>query len=278
MEELFRNILNASIQGSVVIAVVFVLRLLLRKAPKKYICMLWILAGLRLLNPFPIESVLSLQPQGGMVTETRWQMLVQSGEILPFIWVVGAGAMLFYSMISYALLKLRLREAVRVGPEVWESDRIDTAFVLGYIRPCIYLPMNIRDIYREMVLLHERCHLKRLDHWVKLLMFVALATHWFNPLVWLAYVLLCWDTEYACDELVIRDMDLPQRKLYSAALLACSSRNRYLTASAVPFGEKPIKRRIKAVLNYRRPAHWATVLAIGALIVVALCLLTDPIV
>ena len=136
--------------------------------------------------------------------------------------------------------------------------------------------MDIDGLYRELVLQHERCHLKRLDHWVKLLMFVALAVHWFNPLVWLAYVLLCWDTEYACDELVIRDMSLEERKHYSAALLACSSKLSYLTASAVPFGEKPIKRRIKAVLRYRKPALWATVLAISALILVAVCFLTNP--
>lgn len=277
MSELFRNIFNASVLGSIVIAVVLILRLLLRKAPKKYICLLWILVGLRLLNPFPIESGLSLQPQAELVTEVQWQVLVQRGEYLPLLWMVGAAAMLFYSMISYAMLKFRLREAIRMGPEVWESDRIDTAFVLGYIRPSIYLPMDIDGLYRELVLHHERCHLKRLDHWVKLLMFVALAVHWFNPLVWLAYVLLCWDTEYACDELVVRDMSLEERKRYSAALLACSSNNRYLTASAVPFGEKPIKRRIKAVLSYRKPALWATALAIGALVIVAVCFLTNPI-
>lgn len=276
MSELFRNILNVSVQGSIVIAVVLILRPLLWKAPKKYICLLWVLVGLRLLNPFPIESGLSLQPRAEVISEVQWQTLIQRGDFLPLLWMVGAAAMLFYSLISYAMLKFRLREAVRVGPEVWESDRIDTAFVLGYIRPSIYLPMDLDGLYRELVLRHERCHLKRLDHWVKLLMFVALAAHWFNPLVWMAYVLLCWDAEYACDELVVRDMDLEQRKLYSSALLACSSKGHYLTASAVPFGEKPIKRRIRAVLQYRKPAVWVTALAIGALIIVAVCFLTNP--
>lgn len=277
MSDQFRNILNASVQGSIVIAVVLVLRLVLRKAPKKYICLMWVLVALRLLNPFPIESRLSLQPQAEVITKVRLLELAQFGQILLTLWMVGVAAMLFYSVISYAELKARLQEAIRVGPEVWESDRIDTAFVLGYIRPSIYLPMDIDGIYRELVLHHERCHLKRLDHWVKLLMFVALSVHWFNPLVWLAYVLLCWDTEFACDELVIRDMDLHQRKMYSAALLACSSGESYLAASAVAFGEKPIKRRIRAVLQYRKPALWATLLAIGALITVAVCLLTNPI-
>lgn len=277
MSELFCNILNASVRGSIVIAVVLVLRLLLCKAPKKYICMLWVLAGLRLLNPFSIESELSLQPPSELVTEVSLLKLAHLGQILMLLWMVGTAVMLFYSLISYTALKFRLREAIRVEPEVWESDRIDTAFVLGYIHPCIYLPMDIEESYREFMLRHERCHLKRLDHWVKLLMFVALAIHWFNPLVWIAYVLLCWDTEYACDELVVRDMDLQQRKRYSAALLACSSKDRHLTASAVPFGERPIKRRIRAVLHYRKPAIWVTVLAVGALIAVALCFLTNPI-
>ena len=276
MGELFRNILNASVQGSLVIAVVLALRPLLWKAPKKYICLLWVLVGLRLLNPFPIESKFSLQPQAEVLTE-GWQVLSSFGQLFAVVWMIGAAAMLFYSLISYSMLKFRLREAIRVGPDVWETDRVDTAFVLGYIRPSVYLPMNIPGRYRELMLLHERCHLKRLDHWVKLLMFVALAVHWFNPLVWTAYVLLCWDAEFACDELVVRDMDLEHRKVYSSALLACSSKSHYLTASAVPFGEKPIKRRIRAVLNYRKPALWATMLALTAVAVVAVCLLTNPI-
>lgn len=276
MNELFDNLLKVSVQGSIVIAVVFVLRLLLRRAPKKYICLLWVMVGLRLLNPFSIKSELSLLPRTEAVAQIQLLEWEQYGRMLLLLWLLGAAAMLFYSVISYTVLKLRLREAVRVGPEVWESDRIRTAFVLGYFRPRIYLPTDTEGIYRELVLLHERGHLKRMDHWVKLLMFVALAVHWFNPLVWLAYVLLCRDTEYACDELVIRDMDLNQRKRYSAALLACSSGESYLAESAVAFGAKTVKRRIRAVLHYRKPALWATVLAVAALIIVALCFLTDP--
>lgn len=276
MGELFRGILNISAQGSIVIAVVFVLRLLLRKAPKKYICLLWVLVGLRLLNPFVIESELSLLPQAEAITRIQWQGFYQLGQILPLIWMVGAAVMLFYSVISYTVLKFRLREAIRIGPDVWESDRIDTAFVLGYIRPSIYLPMHIQGLYRELMLLHERCHLKRLDHWLKLFLFVALAVHWFNPLVWLAYVLLCWDAEFACDEQVISNMDLRQRKCYSAALLACGTKTGTMSVSQVAFGEKPIERRIRAVLQYRKPALWVTVLAIGAVVLVAVCLLTNP--
>ena len=277
MGALFRDVLNASARGSIVIAVALVLRALLRKAPKKYNCYLWILTGLRLLNPFPLESSLSLLPRAVMLSEGQWQALAHFGDSLPMAWMLGAAVLLFYSVITYVALKLRLREAIRIGPEVWESDRIDTAFVLGYIRPSIYLPMRIQGLYRELMLKHERGHLKRLDHWLKLFGFVALAVHWFNPLVWMAYVLLCWDVEFACDELVISDMDLQQRKQYSEALLACSSKGSFLGATPVAFGEKPISQRIRAVLQYRKPALWVSALAIAALILVALCFLTNPI-
>ena len=277
MDTLFGHVLSASARGSIVIAVALALRALLRRAPKKYICYLWILTGLRLLNPFPPESAWSLQPRGLMLSMGQWQALEQYGNNLSILWMLGAAAMLFYSVITYVALKLRLREAIRIGPEVWESDRIDTAFVLGYIRPSIYLPMRIQGLYRELMLKHERCHLKRLDHWLKLFGFVALAVHWFNPLVWMAYVLLCWDVEFACDELVISDMDLEQRKHYSEALLACSSKGSFLGATPVAFGEKPISQRIRAVLGYRKPALWVSALAIGALVLVAICFLTNPI-
>lgn len=334
MNEMFRGVLNASFQGGIVILAVLILRLVLKKAPKKYICLLWILAGLRLLMPFSIESSLSLQPRVELVEldqavnvpvpdywvepdaplmeapanaevpqidltktepeieissdmqmeQTTYLYQVEDGEISTLtynevaanLWVLGAGVMLFYSMLSYCLLKFKLREAVRMAGDIWESDRIGTAFILGYLRPRIYLPMGLSADQQDLILRHERSHLKRLDHWVKLFGFVALAVHWFNPLVWLAYTLLCWDMELACDEYVVSGMDLQQRKSYSAALLACSSNRSYLAVSPVAFGEKPIKKRIRAVLGYRKPAVWLTAVAVLALIVVAVCFLTDP--
>ena len=299
MSELFRTVLNASFQGSVVICAVMVARLALRKAPKKYICILWMLAMLRLLMPLSLESSLSLQPEGEVVTETQWRQLQTYGQILPEdgtmelpaeieadkdsnwatvapnIWMIGMVGMLLYSLLSYVALKFQLREAIRISDNIWESDRIRTAFVLGYFRPLIYLPYGLKPEYRELVLEHERCHLKRLDHWLKLIMFVVLSVHWFNPLAWAAYALLCTDTEFACDELVIRDMDLGQRKLYSAALLACGN-NVQFAVSPVGFGEKPIKKRIVAVLNYQKPTLWVKLLAIGAAVAIAVCFLTNP--
>ena len=332
MGELFRNVLNASVQGGVVIAAGLILRLVLKKAPKKYICLLWILAGLRLLMPFSIESNLSLQPQREPVTQEAWQELNDYGQILPedaqfelpqedapvvtpvapveqqaavppeqapaeeavppqpepevgieinwvavapWVWIIGMGGMALYSTVSYGLLKRRVREAVRMEG-FWESAAIDTAFILGCFRPRIYLPMGLTPEEQAMILCHEKTHLKRLDHWTKLIGFVALAVHWFNPLAWIAFFCLCRDIELACDEQVVDGMELPERKAYSTALLRCSSDRRHLAACPVAFGEKPVKRRIKAVLHYKKPAFWLTLCAVAAIVFVAVALLTSP--
>ena len=312
MSELFRNMLNASAQGSIVIAAVILLRPVLKRAPRKYICLLWILAGIRLLMPFSLESSLSLQPRQEMVTESQWQQLQQFGTVLPEdapmelpreeipvvmpqepaklpenstveeelpreepevefrinwaavlpgLWLAGAGGMALYGVFSYVLLKRRIREAVRLEDGTWETDRIGTAFILGYFRPRIYLPMGMGEDQRSLILKHEQTHLKRLDHWTKLIGFLALAVHWFNPLVWIAYWMLCQEIELACDEAVVAGMDLSQRKCYSAALLTFSTKGHL--ACPVAFGEKPVKRRIKAVLNYRKPAFWLTLCNCG---------------
>ena len=325
MSELFRNMLNASAQGSIVIAAVILLRPVLKRAPRKYICLLWILAGIRLLMPFSLESSLSLQPRQEMVTESQWQQLQQFGTVLPEdapmelpreeipvvmpqepaklpenstveeelpreepevefrinwaavlpgLWLAGAGGMALYGVFSYVLLKRRIREAVRLEDGTWETDRIGTAFILGYFRPRIYLPMGMGEDQRSLILKHEQTHLKRLDHWTKLIGFLALAVHWFNPLVWIAYWMLCQEIELACDEAVVAGMDLSQRKCYSAALLTFSTKGHL--ACPVAFGEKPVKRRIKAVLNYRKPAFWLTLCAIAAIAFVAVSLLTSP--
>ena len=325
MSELFRNMLNASAQGSIVIAVLILLRPVLKRAPRKYYCLLWILAGIRLLMPFSLESSLSLQPRQEMVTESQWQQLQQFGTVLPEhapmelpreeipvvmpqepaelpenstvaealpreepevefhinwaavlpgLWLAGAGGMALYGVISYVLLKRRIREAIRLEDGTWETDRIGTAFILGYFRPRIYLPMGMGEDQRALILKHEQTHLKRLDHWTKLIGFLALAVHWFNPLVWIAYWMLCQEIELACDEAVVAGMDLSQRKCYSAALLTFSTKGHL--ACPVAFGEKPVKRRIKAVLNYRKPAFWLTLCAIAAIAFVAVSLLTVP--
>ena len=336
METLFSNILTASFYGSVVICAVLLLRLLLRKAPKKYLCMLWILAGLRLLMPFQLESKLSLQPEHEVVTQTvtavagpRETILPPElmgapdayGEdpvqqelpeqpftaapteapavqqtpapseepivtvvpeksfdrkaLIPWVWLTVAVLFGIYSFVAYFRLKRKVRLAVKI-PGGWECDGIDTAFILGFVKPKIYIPVGISREDRRHILAHERTHLEKGDHWVKMLGYIALAVHWFNPLVWLSYLLLCRDIEMACDERVVRFMELEDRKRYSAALLHCSTSKAHYAACPVAFGEVNVKQRILGVLNYRKPRFWVSLVSVVAIAFVAVCLLTTP--
>ena len=322
MESLFSNILTASFHGSIVILVVILLRVLLKKAPRKFICFLWVLAGLRLLMPFEIQSSLSLQPMPEVAQVQQWQapaesepapretspappaqrqeaQLPQTSEnpislvttakttaerskpvlnwkgLLPYVWLGVAACFGFYTIYAYLSLKYKVREAVRIRGG-WECDRIETAFILGFIRPKIYIPMGLSPTVRKHILAHERTHLEKGDHWFKMIGFLALALHWFNPLVWIAYVLLCKDIELACDERVVQFMELEERKSYSAALLSCSTNHAHFAACPVAFGEVSVKDRIKTVLNYRRPSFWVSLLAVVAILFVAVCLLTNP--
>ena len=325
MESLFSNILTTSFHGSVVIAAVILLRLALKKTPRKFICFLWLLAGLRLLMPFEIQSSLSLQPMPEVSQVQQWQTpqtmaaeesapwetLPESAEqhqetqlppvpenpisfipttnptverpqptlnwkgAIPYVWLGVAACFGFYTVFAYLRLKYKVREAVKI-PGGWECDRIETAFILGFVRPKIYIPMGLSPTVRKYVLAHERTHLEKGDHWIKMIGFLALALHWFNPLVWIAYILLCKDMELACDQRVVRFMDLEERKSYSAALLSCSTNRAHFAACPVAFGEVSVKDRIKMVLNYRRPGFWVSLLGVIAIAFVAVCLVTNP--
>jgi len=337
METLFRNILTASFHGSVVILAVLLLRLLLRKAPKKYVCMLWILAGLRLLLPFQLESRLSLQPGPEVVTQiavrdtapgpkeillppellgipverpttqeqtseqpvthmtqpirqeqtpaplpeepgitvTPVKPAIDWTALIPWAWLTVALAFGVYSLQSYLRLKRKVRLAVKI-PGGWECAGIETAFILGFIKPKIYIPTGISREDRRHILAHERTHLEKGDHWIKMLGYIALAVHWFNPLVWLSYILLCRDIEMACDERVVRFMELEDRKRYSAALLHCSTNKAHYAACPVAFGEVNVKQRILSVLNYRKPGFWISLVSVIAIVFVAVCFLTSP--
>lgn len=322
MAELFQNVLDISIQGGVLIAVVCLLRLGLRKAPKGLTCMLWLLVGLRLLVPFEIQSNFSLQPEVAQITQFRAEegkvtepipvvpavpenadtpedvevavqnavqetespapvktaqsLVIDWNEILGWVWLTAAFGLGLYSILSYRKLKRRVGNSVILAEGVWVCPGLDTAFVLGWFRPQIYLPAELSPQEREFVLAHEQCHIRRFDHWWKLVGFLALALHWFNPLVWLAYGLLCRDLEMACDEAVVRSMDLGQRKAYSTALLACSSGHRFLAACPVAFGEVSVRERIKSVMNYKKPKFWIILAAVAALVITAVCFLTSP--
>ena len=270
MDTFFPTVLTTSIHGSIVILAVLLLRLVLKKAPKKTICWLWVLAGIRLLLPVPIESAYSLQPQ-----QIHIALPANLRTILAAIWIVLAIAIGLYSVFSYIHLRRKVMDAVKI-PGGWESDRIETAFVLGFIKPKIYIPTGMPSETRNQILAHERTHLDKGDHWIKMIGFLALAVHWFNPLVWVSYILLCKDIEMACDERVVQFMELDERKTYSAALLRCSTNRAHYAACPVAFGEISVKYRIKSILNYRKPSFWITLLALVAFIFVGVCLMTSP--
>ena len=273
MERFLQNLLTASIHGSILILAVLLLRLVLLKTPKKYICYLWLLAGIRLLLPIEIRSDLSLQPEFTLsfakISSLKW------AAVLPWVWAVIAACFAIYSLISYLKLKNQVRDAIRIRGG-WESNKIETAFILGFIKPKIYIPMGMDSQSRQNILAHERTHLDKGDHWIKMIGFLALALHWFNPLVWVAYILLCKDIETACDERVIRFMELDERKAYSSALLRCSSRCAHFAASPVAFGEVSVKQRILSILKYKKPSFWLSLLGVLAFFFVAVCFLTSP--
>ena len=325
MDELFRNVLTASFHGSIVILAVLALRLVLRRAPKKYVCFLWVLVGLRLLMPFELQSSLSLQPEPRQVTAVTREQVELLGDpaipvrdtpesdreaapepafsvsaaaepvpvsantpaapaaktafhwkaLIPWAWLAVAALFGIYSLYCYIRLKRRVLLAVKI-PGGWECEGIETAFILGFIKPKIYIPMGMSRQERRYILAHERTHLEKGDHWIKMLGYIALAIHWFNPLVWVSYILLCRDIEMACDERVIRFMEAEERKAYSAALLNCSANRAHYAACPVAFGEVDVKKRILSVLNYRKPGFWVSLISVIAIIFVAVCLVTSP--
>ncbi len=310
MDAVFLKLLNMSLTASWLCLAVLILRLLLKRAPKAISCALWALVGMRLLFPFSLESVLSLIPSAEPLPE---DMLLSptptinsgipvinevvnpviSGSLAPtpgasvnpmqvittvagYIWVIGMIAMLVYMLVSYLRVKSKVAEAAKIESNVYECDHIDTPFILGVIRPRIYLPSSMNEADRAFVIAHEQAHLRRLDHLWKPLGFVLLTVYWFNPLLWLGYVLLCRDIELACDEKVIREFGADIKKQYSEALINCSVPRRAISACPLAFGEVGVKGRIKSVLNYKKPAFWIILVAVVALVVTGVCFLTDP--
>ena len=297
MADLLFTYLRIGLMGSVMILAVLLLRPLLCKAPRNISCVLWVLVILRLLLPFQLESPLSLQPQQltETTTVTQWAETVPAPDVQPvqledpviqskiqpetlaaIVWSCGILAIGLYVSISYCLLQYRVRDAVRSSDGTWESDRIGGAFLLGYLKPRTCLPTGLSNQDRQFILAHENAHRQRGDHWWKLLGVLALSIHWYNPLVWLAYVLLCRDIEVACDQRVIRTMALEERKSYSFALLNSGKRLSGFLAYPVAFGEISLKSRIKNVLNYRKPSLCITAIALVITATVAICFMTTP--
>lgn len=305
MEAVFLNILELSLRGSLLILAILPIRALLKKAPRWSICLLWVLAAIALVCPVRFESTASVVPADSIITEiiapaptmplvqTEPIMIpdiIENGTPVPapaptqpdyafiatLLWLMGMAVMLSVAAVSYARLKKQVAASLPVKDKVYLCDDIDTPFILGIVRPRIYLPSTLDTALYSSVLLHEYAHLKRRDHWWKPLGYLLLTVHWFNPLVWVGYVLLCRDIELACDEKVIRDMDRQHKKDYSEALLQCSMPRRLITACPLAFGEVGAKQRIKAVLNYKKPAFWVIVIVLLLCVVLAVGFLTDP--
>lgn len=309
MAEIFQKALNMSIAAGWLILAVIALRLLLRRAPKRFRLLLWAVVGLRLALPWSIESALSLIPSAQTLPEgimlERAPVLdtgisALNGAINPgftaaftpelgasanplqvllpiaaALWMLGAAAMLLWALVSWLRLRKRVREAVRLEENVYECE-IASPFVLGLFRPRIYLPFSLENGERELVLAHERAHITAGDHIIKPLGWLLLAAHWYNPLVWLAYALFCRDIELACDERVVRGLSLSDRADYSQALLDLSRPRGGVRACPLAFGESSVKGRVKSVLSYKKPAFWLVLLAVVVCVGAAVCFLTDP--
>ena len=285
MGTLFLKLANLSITACWMVLAVLLIRLIFRKAPKWIFCLLWGLVALRLICPISIESAFSLIPNAeplplDILYAASPDASANSTQIWPAIlasiWVAGVAAMLLYELISYLLLRRRVSTATLLCENIKQSERVDSPFVLGLFLPVIYLPYSVADEDLTYIIAHEKAHICRKDHWWKPIGFILLAIYWFNPLLWVAYVLLCRDIETACDERVIGEMEKEDRRAYSMALLHCSVRHRTIAACPLAFGEIGAKSRIKGVMNYKKPAFWVVLLAVSATIVVAICLLTVP--
>ena len=311
MSGIFLKLLNLSISASWLVLTVLALRMVLRRAPKWVNVLLWGMVALRLVLPFSIESALSLIPSAETVspevvrfdpapTITSGVTIIDNAVnpslsesfaaaplasvnplyvwtyLAGWVWLIGLAAMLLYALVSYLRLRRRVSASIPLRENIYVCDEVPSPFILGIVHPCIYLPSALDEAQRGSVLSHERAHLARRDHWWKPLGFALLAVYWFNPLLWLAYTLLCRDIELACDERVLRGMDAGQIKDYSSALLACSVPRRMLAACPLAFGEVGVGARVKNALRYKKPAFWVVAASVIVCIVVAVCFLTNP--
>lgn len=310
MDDVFLKLVNLSISASWLILAVLVLRFVLKKAPKWVMPLLWGVVALRLVCLFSIESALSLIPSAEtipseIVTETREPVLYEQAtldivtnptlppaaevpvgvsrqqaqvdfNIYSVLWLAGMAALLVHALVSAGKLKRKLATAILLRDNIYESEFVDSPFVFGVVKPNIYLPMHMDEGTAAYVIAHERAHLARRDHWWKVLGYLVLALHWFNPLVWVAYILFCRDIELACDEKVVKGLDGAARADYSQALLSCAAPKRAVAACPLAFGEGNIKMRVKSALHYKKPAFWVAAAAVLAVVIVAVCFLTNP--
>ena len=311
MAAVFLKLLNLSISASWLVLVVLVLRLVSKRSPKWMNVLLWGIVALRLVLPFSVESALSLIPSAETVSPAVVQFApaptITSGvniidnavnpslsehfaaaptmsvnplyvwtEIAGWVWLIGLGAMLLYALVSYLRLRWRVSVSLCVRENIYLCDAISSPFILGVVKPRIYLPSTLDEVQQQNVLSHERAHLTRRDHWWKPLGFALLAVYRFNPVLWLAYALLCRDIELACDERVIHTMDESAVKTYSTVLLACSMPRKAVITCPLAFGEVGVKERVRNALHYKKPAFWVVAASVAVCVVVAVCFLTNP--
>ena len=310
MNELFLKIINMSISASWLVLAVLILRFVLKKAPKWINVLLWGIVAIRLICPFSFESPLSLIPSAetiplniGMdstptinsgisainnavnpiISQSNTPMAGASINplqitigIYEYIWIFGMIALALYTAISYWRLHRKVDTAVRYKDNIFQSENVSSPFVFGIIKPRIYLPFKMNGQDLEHVVAHEHAHIRRKDHWWKPFGFLLLTIHWFNPLMWMAYVLLCRDIELACDEKVIKELGNEQRGDYTQALVACSVNRRMIAACPLAFGEVSVKERVKSVMNYKKPAFWVIIISVIVCVGVAVCFLTNP--
>ncbi len=310
MNELFISVVNMSISASWIVLAVLLFRVIFRKAPKWISVLLWGFVAIRLICPFSVESALSLLPSGETINRELALNIpvIDSGIafidntvnpiisdatvalepekeinafqfIMPYlagVWYIGAAVMMIYAAGSFIRLKMKIGTAVRMSGNIFQSENASSPFVLGIIRPRIYLPFSIKVEDINFVVAHEKAHISRKDYIWKPLGFLLLTIHWFNPLVWLGYILLCRDIELACDERVVDKLSVNQRADYSQALLNCSINKRLIAACPIAFGEIGVGDRVKSVLKYKRPSVMLVASAMVVCVIVAICFLTNP--
>jgi beta-lactamase regulating signal transducer with metallopeptidase domain len=305
MTTLFLKLLNMSIMASWTLGAVVLLRLALRKAPKWTVCLLWAILALRLVLPFSFESSFSLIPSSEVIPTDIVQAeapaintgipqvdsvinptllpqqeqpvtLEQVVHVASIVWAAGVGLMLLYSAISWVLLRIRVRISLRQQDRVYLCDDIKSPFVLGVFSPRIYIPSGLDSEALQHVLAHENAHIHRRDHLWKPLGYLLLSFHWFNPFMWVAYILLCRDIERACDERVLAHIGEAGKAAYARALLECSTHRRQILTCPVAFGEVSVASRVKSALLYKKPAFWMVAVALVVCCGTVVCFLTNP--
>ncbi len=311
MTELFLKVVNMSISASWIVLAVLLIRTILKKAPKWITVLLWGIVAIRLMCPFTFESTMSLIPSAETINpeiainspeinsgitiidnvlnpiiaettitpqpEKTLNLFVFITPFLAGIWLIGIFVLLLYTIISYLKLRNNIATSILLRENIYQCGNIQSPFVFGIIEPKIYLPLKMNEQDMKLVIAHEQAHIRRKDHIWKPIGFLILTIHWFNPILWLGYVLFCRDIELACDEKVVKELTRDERANYSQALLNCSANHRVISACPVAFGEVNVKNRVKSVLNYKKPTFWVIVAAIAASIITAVCFLTNPI-